>query len=215
MHCLGIDYGEKRIGLSYGDELGIAIPLPAAISQKKANRFNIIATLIEKRSITHLVVGYPYNMDDSIGFKAKEVDLLERNTKQNRIPKLDLHGYSLSEANIILKKFIIESFNYGCRKILIITGKGSRSKSHENPYISEKLSVLKYSVPEYIKNDENLANKINSKDSILLNTLGLIEMKIGNYELSEKLLLQSIRINNEYANALNNLAALYQKNNRF
>ena len=74
MHCLGIDYGEKRIGLSYGDELGIAIPLPAAISQKKANRFNIIATLIEKRSITHLVVGYPYNMDDSLGFKAKEVD---------------------------------------------------------------------------------------------------------------------------------------------
>ena len=92
--------------------------------------------------------------------RAKEVDLLEKNTKQNRIPKLDLHGYSLSEANIILKKFIIESFNDGYRKILIITGKGSRSKSHENPYISEKLSVLKYSVPEYINNDENLINKI-------------------------------------------------------
>ena len=90
----------------------------------------------------------------------KEVDLLEQNTKQNRIPKLDLHGYSLSEANIILKKFIIESFNNGYRKILIITGKGSRSKSHENPYISEKLSVLKYSVPEYIKNNENLNRKI-------------------------------------------------------
>ena len=43
-----------------------------------------------------------------------------------------------------------------------MTGKGSRSKSHENPYLSEKLSVLRNSVPEYIKNDENLANKINS-----------------------------------------------------
>ena len=92
--------------------------------------------------------------------RAKEVDLLEQNTKQNRIPKLDLHGYSLSEANIILKKFIIESFNNGYRKILIITGKGSRSKSHENPYISEKLSVLKYSVPEYIKNNQKLSEKI-------------------------------------------------------
>ena len=91
----------------------------------------------------------------------KEVDLLEQNTKQNRIPKLDLHGYSLSEANIILKKFIIESFNNGCKKLLIVTGKGLRSKSHNNPYLSEKLSVLKYSVPDYIKNDENLSNKIN------------------------------------------------------
>ena len=114
--------------------------------------------------------------------RAKEVDLLEQNTKQNRIPKLDLHGYSLSEANIILKKFIIESFNNGYRKILIITGKGSRSKSHENPYISEKLSVLKYSVPEYINSDENLINKISkiSKASLKDGGEGAINIFLKN-----------------------------------
>tara|TARA_B110000014_G_C19946615_1_gene489824 strand:+ start:250 stop:687 length:438 start_codon:yes stop_codon:yes gene_type:complete len=92
--------------------------------------------------------------------KAKEIDFLEQNTRQNKIPKLDLHGYSLSEANIIVEKFVTESFNTGCKKILIITGKGSRSRSHANPYISEKLSVLKYSVPEYIKNNKNLNRKV-------------------------------------------------------
>ena len=58
------------------------------------------------------------------------------------------------------KKFVIEFYNKGYKKLLIVTGKGSRSKSYDNPYVSEKLSVLKYSVPEFIKNDENLNNKI-------------------------------------------------------
>ena len=94
--------------------------------------------------------------------KAKESDLLKENIKLSEVKKLDLHGFSLIEANKIVKNFIINSFNSGYKKLLIVTGKGLRSKSHENPYVSEKLSVLKYSVPEYIKNDENLANKINS-----------------------------------------------------
>jgi len=94
--------------------------------------------------------------------KAKESDLLKENIKLSEVKKLDLHGYSLIEANKIVKNFIINSFNSGYKKLLIVTGKGLRSKSHENPYLSEKLSVLRYSVPEYIKNDENIANKINS-----------------------------------------------------
>ena len=94
--------------------------------------------------------------------KAKESDLLKENIKLSEVKKLDLHGFSLIEANKIVKNFIINSFNSGYKKLLIVTGKGLRSKSHDNPYLSEKLSVLKYSVPEYIKNDENLANKINS-----------------------------------------------------
>ena len=94
--------------------------------------------------------------------KAKESDLLKENIKVSEIKKLDLHGFSLVEANKIVKNFIINSFNSGYKKLLIVTGKGLRSKSHDNPYLSEKLSVLKYSVREYIKNDENLANKINS-----------------------------------------------------
>ena len=94
------------------------------------------------------------------GISSKEDDPLEQNTKKNKVQKLDLHGFSLSDANKIVKKFIIESFNNGYHKLLIVTGKGLRSKSHDNPYFSEKLSVLKYSVPEYIKNNENLTNKI-------------------------------------------------------
>ena len=71
-----------------------------------------------------------------------------------------MHGSSLTESNEMVKKFINECFNRGYKKLLIVTGKGLRSKSYDNPYVSEKLSVLKYSVPEFIKNDENLNNKI-------------------------------------------------------
>ncbi len=97
----------------------------------------------------------------------KEEDSLGDNRKKNIIPKLDLHGLSLDESKEIVKKFILESFEQGYKKLLIVTGKGLRSKSYDNPYISEKLSVLKYSVPEYIKNDENLnlmINKITQAD---------------------------------------------------
>ena len=103
-------------------------------------------------------IAFTKQMDD---VKIKESDLLEKHTEINKFQKLDLHGSSLIEANKIVRKFIIKSFNNGYKKLLIVTGKGSRSKSHENPYISRKLSVLKYSVPEYINNNENLINKIN------------------------------------------------------
>ena len=73
---------------------------------------------------------------------------------------MDLHGFSLIEANKIVKKFIIQSFNSGYKKLLVITGKGLRSKSSGNPYLSETLSTLKYAVPEYIRNDESLNKKI-------------------------------------------------------
>jgi DNA-nicking Smr family endonuclease len=91
-----------------------------------------------------------------------EDDFLEENQQINKVRKLDLHGYSLDNANKVVKKFIIESFDKGYNKLLIVTGKGLRSKSYDNPYISENLSVLKNSVPEYIKNNENL-NSIISK----------------------------------------------------
>ena len=90
----------------------------------------------------------------------KEIDFSQINREINKVPKLDLHGHSLDESNEKVKKFIIASFNYGYKKLLIVTGKGSRSKSYDNPYISKKLSVLRYSVPEFIKNNENLNSKI-------------------------------------------------------
>ena len=91
---------------------------------------------------------------------AKESDLLKKNVEINKVQKIDLHGSSLIEANEIVKNFIIKSFNVGYKKLLVVTGKGLRSKSYDNPYLSEKLSVLKYAVPEYIKSDENLNDKI-------------------------------------------------------
>jgi len=90
----------------------------------------------------------------------KESDFLKENIQINKVKKLDLHGSSLVEANERVKNFIIESFNSGYKKILVITGKGLKSKSSGNPYLSETLSTLKYAVPEYIRNDESLNKKI-------------------------------------------------------
>jgi len=91
---------------------------------------------------------------------AKESDFLKENVLINKVKKLDLHGTSLVEANERVKNFIIESFNSGYKKLLVITGKGLRSKSSGNPYLSKTLSTLKYAVPEYIRNDESLNKKI-------------------------------------------------------
>lgn len=74
MRLLGIDYGEKRIGLAWADELGLALPIPAAAETEPDQRWAHIAREIERRRPDALVVGYPYNMDDTVGFKAREVD---------------------------------------------------------------------------------------------------------------------------------------------
>ncbi len=74
MRCLGIDYGTKRIGLAVGDELGLASPLPAIIDAEPEKRWVSLVALVKQRRITDLVLGYPYNMDGTVGFKAKEVD---------------------------------------------------------------------------------------------------------------------------------------------
>ena len=92
--------------------------------------------------------------------KPKEADLFQKNTQINKVAKLDLHGLSLKESNNKVKEFIIESSNRGYKKLLVITGKGLRSKSYGNPYVSEELNVLKNSVPDFINNDEDLKNKI-------------------------------------------------------
>ena len=90
----------------------------------------------------------------------KESDFFQDGVEINKVRKLDLHGVSLNESNKIVKKFVLESFNQGYKKLLIVTGKGLRSKSYDNPYISEKLSILRYAVPEFINNDESLNNKV-------------------------------------------------------
>lgn len=74
MRCLGIDYGARRIGLSFGDELGVATPLPALVDADPAKRWAALLAVVTQRRITDIVIGYPLNMDESVGFKAKEVD---------------------------------------------------------------------------------------------------------------------------------------------
>lgn len=82
MNYLGIDYGEKRIGLSFADELGIAIPIPAAIGRTLKDRLERIKEVVKTRNVDAIVIGYPYNMDGSIGFKIKEVDLFIEELKK-------------------------------------------------------------------------------------------------------------------------------------
>jgi putative Holliday junction resolvase len=74
MRCLGIDYGSRRLGVAYGDELGVATPLPALTAADEAARWAALCALARERRATDLVLGYPFNMDGSAGFKAKEVD---------------------------------------------------------------------------------------------------------------------------------------------
>jgi putative Holliday junction resolvase len=74
MRCLGIDYGAKRVGLSYGDELGVATPLPALTGLSPRKRLGKLTAVIHQRRITDIVLGHPLNMDDTAGFKAKEAE---------------------------------------------------------------------------------------------------------------------------------------------
>lgn len=87
MNYLGIDWGEKRIGLAFADEVGIAVPLPAAVAASKKERLRHIEQIIQERRIHEIVVGYPLNMDGTVGFKAKEVDVfIDAIEKRFRLP---------------------------------------------------------------------------------------------------------------------------------
>jgi|TARA_B110000046_G_scaffold117188_1_gene124130 DNA-nicking Smr family endonuclease len=80
--------------------------------------------------------------------------------RQEKIKKIDLHGYSIEEANKSIEKFILKSYDESVTKIIVITGKGLRSKNVENPYLSKDLSILKYSVPEFIESNNFLIKMI-------------------------------------------------------
>ena len=82
------------------------------------------------------------------------------NIRIEKIKKIDLHGYTIEEANKVVEQFIQKCFDENVTKIIVITGKGLRSKNKENPYLSKDLSILKYSVPEFIKNNSYLNKMI-------------------------------------------------------
>ena len=74
---------------------------------------------------------------------------------------IDLHGYTLDEANKVINNFIKNCYEEKVNKIIVVTGKGLHSENEKNPYVSKDLSILKYSIPEYISNNKSLMNVIN------------------------------------------------------
>ncbi len=87
MRCIGVDYGERRVGVAYGDDIGVSTPLPAIVKATEAERIQALVELAKERRATEFVFGYPYNMDGSVGFKAKEVDaFIEKLLKQIDLP---------------------------------------------------------------------------------------------------------------------------------
>ena len=84
----------------------------------------------------------------------------KKNIRHEKIKKIDLHGYTIEEANKAIEQFIKKCFNESVTKVIVITGKGLRSKSVENPYLSKDLSILKYSVPEFIETNAALIKMI-------------------------------------------------------
>jgi len=93
--------------------------------------------------------------------KIPNKDFVKRKgTRHEKIKKIDLHGYTIEEANKAVEQFIERCFDESVTKIIVITGKGLRSKNVENPYLSKDLSILKYSVPEFIENNKSLGQVI-------------------------------------------------------
>ena len=84
----------------------------------------------------------------------------KKNVRYEKIKKIDLHGYTIEEANKAIEQFIQKCFDEDVTKIIVITGKGLRSKNFENPYLSKDLSILKYSVPEFIEKNKSLTRLI-------------------------------------------------------
>ena len=82
------------------------------------------------------------------------------NQKSFKIKSIDLHGYTLERANHTIEEFIHKSFKEKVNKLIVVTGKGLHSQNEKNPYVSKDLSILKYSVPEFISNNRSLMNLI-------------------------------------------------------
>ena len=86
----------------------------------------------------------------------KDFNLNKNRNEKEIIKTIDLHGFSLENANKVIEEFITKCFESNVSKIVVITGKGLRSKTAKNPYVSKNLSILKHSVPDYIKSRQNL-----------------------------------------------------------
>ena len=88
----------------------------------------------------------------------KDIKIDKKKTFKTK--SIDLHGYTLDEANKSIESFIIKSYQENINKLIVVTGKGIHSQNEKDPYVSKDLSILKYSVPEFIENNIELKKKI-------------------------------------------------------
>ena len=92
--------------------------------------------------------------------KLHDKDSYKLQQKKNKIRSIDLHGYSLDNANQIVEEFILKSYSEGINKLIIVTGKGLHSQNEKNPYVSKDFGILKYSVPEFISKNKKIKKLI-------------------------------------------------------
>ena len=92
--------------------------------------------------------------------KLPNKDYKTSNQKIFKTRSIDLHGYTLEQANKTIEDFIYQAYREKVNKLIVVTGKGIHSQNEKDPYVSKDLSILKYSVPEYIINNHELMKKI-------------------------------------------------------
>ena len=93
--------------------------------------------------------------------KLPNKDHKKQNKSSFKTKTIDLHGYTLDQANKTIEEFIQSAFTEKVNKLIVVTGKGLHSQNEKDPYVSKDLSILKYSVPEFIVNNQSLMNIIN------------------------------------------------------
>ena len=93
--------------------------------------------------------------------KLPNKDFKYQKNKNQKIRSIDLHGYTLDEANKTIEDFINKAYSDNIGKLIVVTGKGLHSDNEKDPYVSKELGILKYSVPEFISNNSGLMNLIN------------------------------------------------------
>tara|TARA_Y100000816_G_scaffold236695_1_gene182594 strand:- start:33 stop:455 length:423 start_codon:yes stop_codon:yes gene_type:complete len=94
--------------------------------------------------------------------KLPDKDIIQNKTIIKKTRSLDLHGKTLDEANHIIESFIKKSYEDKIHKLIIVTGKGLHSNNEKDPYVSKNFGILKYSIPEFVRNNENLMKIISN-----------------------------------------------------
>ena len=107
----------------------------------------------DKKDWENFITGKEKLLNKDSNFKEKNIE---------EVRTVDLHGFTLDKANSFIEEFIIKSYKKKTKKIIVITGKGLRSKTLNDPYVSRDFSILKNSVPNYIKTNKNLIKIINT-----------------------------------------------------